>query len=178
MQENGWIIAITALAVSIWNAWNSWRKDVSTFVVRVKQPPSYRPRDGVLVTAVHRRGPPLKIISARARVVRVRGIRWFEAKPEQPETAILRSENREVEIRLDAEYRRYFWYIDVLAEAGISKRQYLRRLPPVWLPKLELGTFTLAQVGAIAIPGRLEKSLDAMVREARKEANREKIDDA
>jgi hypothetical protein len=163
-----WLIGLYGAVLSTWNAWASWRRDVSRFTFKIKYAPSYKPGD-MTITAIYQGGPALKIRKASARVVRVKGLRWFERDVANGVDAVLRPENREVPLSLNSEYRAHYWYIDVIADGGKRKRKYLRRLPKFWLKKVELSLISQDQVGSVAIPGQLEKSLNDLVKAGRKE---------
>lgn len=152
------VISCLALLVSAWNAWNAWRRDLSRFKFKVVYPPSYK-SDDIVVRVTYRGGPAVKVATARARVVKIRGLRWFEKKPETGVDALLRPENREVPVLLDATYSEHFWYIDVFTDGGAQRRKYLRLVPKFWLKEVELGLMTIGDVGGVAIPGKFEESV-------------------
>jgi len=171
LQQYAWVsipIAGLAMLFTGWNALNTWKRDVSRFRFQVTYPPSYK-RDDIAVTAVYKGGPPLKVTKARVRVVRMSRLRWFERAPAGGVDAILRPENREVPVLLDAEYEKHFWYVEVLTDGGAKRRKFLRWIPPFWLKEVELGLMSIDKVGGVGDPKRLEKALGNVVKEARKD---------
>jgi hypothetical protein len=133
--------------------------------------PKYYDDDAVIVKAIYRGGPAVKVVKARARVVRIEGIRWFEKAPGQGVDAVLKPENREVVVKLDSEYAERFWYIDVMADGGRTKRCYLRLVPRFWLKPVEISLITQDRVGGIATPGQFEKSVKAIMKSSKKQKN-------
>lgn len=164
-----WLIATYAAIVASWNAWNTWRRDVSRFSFKLEYPPSYKTDQDIVVKVIYKGGPPVKVTKARARVVKMEGLRWFERSPATEVDAILRPENREVPVLLDPEYLGHFWYIDVFTDGEKTKRKYLRRVPKFWLKEVELGLMSQDKVGGVAIPGAFEKSLKAVVKAVKQE---------
>jgi hypothetical protein len=164
-----WLIAMYAAIVASWNAWNTWRRDVSRFKFKLTYPPSYKTDEDIVVTVIYKGGPSVKVTKVRARVVKMEGLRWFERTPANGVDAILRPENREVPVLVDPEYVEHFWYIDVFTDGGKKRRKYLRRVPKFWVKEVDLGLISQDKVGGVAIPGALEKSLKAVVKAAKKD---------